>query len=61
MNREYKEFVARVTELWEKDLPDAGLEFDIPFKELGFFGVPQKSTSFVIPTVRRPLFLSARC
>lgn len=32
VNREYKDFVARVTELWERDLPEAHLEFDIPFK-----------------------------
>ena len=37
--------------MWEREMPDLGLEFDIPFKELGFFGVPQRTTSLVLPTV----------
>ncbi len=28
-----------------------GLEFEIPFRDLGFFGVPHKTTSFIMPTV----------
>lgn len=32
--------------LWELDL-----EFDIPFRELGFHGVPNKSSAFIVPTV----------
>jgi nucleosome binding factor SPN SPT16 subunit len=31
-----------VQELWEKDYPEMHLEFDIPFRELGFSGVPNK-------------------
>ena len=30
---------------------DLNLEFEIPFRELGFHGVPHKSTAFVMPTV----------
>lgn len=30
---------------------DLNLEFEIPFRELGFFGVPARSTSFIMPTV----------
>eukprot|EP00983_Pelagomonas_calceolata_P103489 1158918-Pelagomonas_calceolata.AAC.6 len=40
-----------VQELWERDYSDLQLEFDIPFRELGFHGVPQKSTTFILPTV----------
>jgi hypothetical protein len=35
----------------EKDYPDLGLEFDIPFRELGFSGTPARSSVFVMPTV----------
>lgn len=27
------------------------LEFEIPFRELGFYGVPARSTAFIMPTV----------
>ncbi len=27
------------------------MEFEIPFRELGFNGVPHRSTAFVMPTV----------
>jgi len=30
---------------------DLNLEFEIPFRELGFYGVPARSTSFIMPTV----------
>ena len=30
---------------------DLNLEFEIPFRELGFHGVPHRSTAFVMPTV----------
>lgn len=30
---------------------DLNLEFEIPFRELGFHGVPARSTSFIMPTV----------
>jgi nucleosome binding factor SPN SPT16 subunit len=32
INAEFGQFVKKVQELWEKDLPDMGLEFDIPFR-----------------------------
>eukprot|EP00899_Mesostigma_viride_P015637 jgi/Mesvir1/24074/Mv10796-RA.1 len=50
-NREYEVFVQRVSELWERDFKDAKLEFDIPFRELGFVGVPYRSTNLMLPTV----------
>jgi len=30
---------------------DLNLEFEIPFRELGFSGVPSRSTAFIMPTV----------
>lgn len=30
---------------------DLDLDFEIPFRELGFMGVPHRSTAFVMPTV----------
>lgn len=30
---------------------DLGLEFEIPFRDLGFSGVPHRTTCFVMPTV----------
>ncbi|KAF5837808.1 FACT complex subunit-domain-containing protein [Dunaliella salina] len=51
INSEFNSFVKRVQELWERDYSDLQLEFDIPFRELGFHGVPQKSTTFILPTV----------
>ena len=27
------------------------LEFEVPFRELGFFGVPHRTNSFIMPTV----------
>jgi hypothetical protein len=38
-------------EMWERDLPDLNLEFDVPFRELAFEGVPHRSTVTVMPTV----------
>ncbi len=29
-------------EMWGKDCPDLNLEWDIPFRELGFSGVPHR-------------------
>ena len=44
--------------LWlppEWDLPwgcrDLQLEFEIPFRELGFYGVPHRQTGFIMPSV----------
>lgn len=30
---------------------DLNLEFEIPFRELGFHGVPSRSSAFIMPTV----------
>ncbi|KAI8465881.1 MAG: global transcription factor [Monoraphidium minutum] len=51
INADFGQFVKRVQELWEKDYPDLNLEFDIPFRELAFDGVPHRSTVTVMPTV----------
>jgi len=45
MNQEFPNFVKKVEEQ-AKDL-----EFDIPYRDLGFYGVPNKSTSFIMPAV----------
>ena len=42
INSEFNQFVKRVQEVWEKDYSDLQLEFDIPFRELGFHGTPFK-------------------
>ena len=42
----------RVLELLEQPhLKDIQLEFDIPFRELGFHRVPHKNSTFIGPTV----------
>eukprot|EP01018_Ginkgo_biloba_P035545 Gb_23782 [translate_table: standard] len=52
INAEFHAFVKRISELWEQShLKDLHLEFDIPFRELGFHGVPYKASSFIVPTV----------
>lgn len=51
INADFQQFVKRVQELWEKDFSDLGLEFDIPFRELGFSGTPARSSVFIMPTV----------
>jgi len=52
INAEFQAFVKRVSELWEQShLKDLELEFDIPFRELGFHGVPHKASAFIVPTV----------
>ena len=38
-------------EHWEREFGDLQLEFDIPFRELAFEGVPHRSTVLVMPTV----------
>lgn len=32
-------------------LRDLNLEFEVPFRELGFHGVPHRTNSFIMPTV----------
>jgi len=51
VNNEFQKFVKKVQDMWERDHSQLKLEFDIPFRELGFPGVPHKATSFLIPTV----------
>jgi len=51
VNAEFQQFVKRVQEVWEKDFAELHLEFDIPFRELGFYGTPHRSTVFIMPTV----------
>ncbi|KAG2482945.1 hypothetical protein HYH03_018170 [Edaphochlamys debaryana] len=51
INGEFQQFVKRVQEMWGKDCPDLGLEWDIPFRELGFSGVPHRATVFLMPSV----------
>jgi len=45
LNAEFQGFVKKVEETV------SGLEFDVPFRELGFYGVPNRTTSFMQPTV----------
>ena len=47
MNQEFKNFVAKIEDQAKT------LEFDIPYRELGFYGVPphNKSTCFIMPAV----------
>eukprot|EP00775_Hariotina_reticulata_P011875 gene11875-12019_t len=51
INQDFNQFVRRVQEHWEREFPDLQLEFDIPFRELGFEGVPHRETVLVLPTV----------
>ena len=44
LNTEFQNFVKRVEEA-------SGLEFDIPYRDLGFYGVPHRSSVFLQPTV----------
>ena len=48
MNTTFHKF----TKLVEKSAGENVIEFDIPYKEQGFFGVPRKTTVFLQPTVR---------
>jgi nucleosome binding factor SPN SPT16 subunit len=52
INKEFEVFVKRMAELWDQPpWRELDLEFDIPFRELGFHGVPNKSSAFIVPTV----------
>ena len=53
INRAYQSFVKRVqTDVWgSAEFGDMELEFEVPFRELGFTGVPHRAASFVQPTV----------
>ena len=50
-NQEFQGFIKKVQEHLEKNVRDVSLEWDIPFRDLGFDGVPFKETSFVVPAV----------
>jgi len=45
LNEEFQKFVRKVEEL------SGSIEFDIPYRELGFYGVPFRSNVFLQPTV----------
>lgn len=45
LNQEFQNFVKKVEEL------DVGIEFDIPYRELGFYGVPFRNNVLLQPTV----------
>eukprot|EP00210_Caulerpa_lentillifera_P002529 g2426.t1 len=51
INQEFQVFVKRVQEHWAREFSDLKLEFDSPFRELGFYGVPYRSNVFMMPTV----------
>jgi len=46
LNREFDSFTKKV-----QDLPEANLEFDMPYRELGFMGVPSCNNILLQPTV----------
>lgn len=53
INRAYQAFVKRVQQdVWTASAAGGlDLEFEVPFRELGFTGVPHRSAAFVQPTV----------
>eukprot|EP00271_Cylindrocystis_brebissonii_P005149 TRINITY_DN17096_c0_g1_i1.p1 TRINITY_DN17096_c0_g1~~TRINITY_DN17096_c0_g1_i1.p1 ORF type:complete len:1151 (-),score=279.83 TRINITY_DN17096_c0_g1_i1:406-3858(-) len=51
INSDFQMFCKRVQDQWEKDFKDLDIEFDVPFRDLGFHGVPHKSSAFIVPTV----------
>lgn len=51
INTDFQTFVSRVTDLWgQAQFKGLDLEFDQPLRELGFHGVPHKSSAFIVPT-----------
>ncbi|CAK9181182.1 unnamed protein product [Ilex paraguariensis] len=51
MNMDFQNFVNRVNDLWgQPQFKGLDLEFDQPLRELGFYGVPYKSSAFIVPT-----------
>ncbi|WOL19289.1 FACT complex subunit SPT16-like [Canna indica] len=51
INMEFQSFVNKVHDLWaQPQLKALDLEFDMPLRELGFHGVPHKSSAFIVPT-----------
>lgn len=52
INRMFNQFQKRVqSDIWAKDFGELEMEFETPFRQLGFSGVPHRSTAFVMPTV----------
>ena len=51
INQAFQGFIKKVQEHLEATHKDLSLEWDIPFRDLGFDGVPFKETSYVIPAV----------
>ncbi|KAK6777074.1 hypothetical protein RDI58_023791 [Solanum bulbocastanum] len=50
-NMDFQNFVNRVNDMWSQpQLKALDLEFDQPLRELGFHGVPYKSSAFIVPT-----------
>lgn len=51
INLDFQNFVNRVNDLWgQPQFKSLDLEFDQPLRELGFHGVPHKSSAFIVPT-----------
>ncbi|KAF2300884.1 hypothetical protein GH714_018015 [Hevea brasiliensis] len=51
ISMDFQSFVNRVNDLWSQpQFSGLDLEFDQPLRELGFHGVPYKTSSFIIPT-----------
>ncbi|KAL3538330.1 hypothetical protein ACH5RR_001696 [Cinchona calisaya] len=51
INMDFQNFVNRVNDQWgQPQFKGLDLEFDQPLRELGFFGVPHKSSAFIVPT-----------
>ncbi|KAL7157588.1 hypothetical protein ABFS83_02G087200 [Erythranthe nasuta] len=51
ISMDFQNFVNRVNDLWgQPQFKSFDLEFDQPLRELGFHGVPHKSSAFIVPT-----------
>ncbi|KAL8166324.1 hypothetical protein V2J09_007823 [Rumex salicifolius] len=51
INMDFQSFVNRVNDIWgQQQFKGFDLEFDQPLRELGFHGVPHKTTAFIVPT-----------
>ncbi|KAJ6808865.1 FACT complex subunit SPT16-like [Iris pallida] len=51
INMDFQNFVNKVHDIWaQPQFKGLDLEFDQPLRELGFHGVPHKSSAFMVPT-----------
>ncbi|KAG6478423.1 hypothetical protein ZIOFF_061865 [Zingiber officinale] len=51
INMDFQSFVNKVHDIWaQPQFKGLDLEFDMPLRELGFYGVPHKSSAFIVPT-----------